>query len=88
MYAPTALLPVALFSLGPGELIFIAIVLIVLFGARRIPELGNAIGQGLRNFKKGLRQAEAEDANERKSITAQDAVELEESRSKAQHHDA
>ncbi len=41
-----------MFGLGMPELIIILIVVIVLFGARRLPEIGSGVGQAIRNFKK------------------------------------
>ena len=41
-----------MFGLGPQELILIAIVFLVLFGAKRIPELMQGLGKGVREFKK------------------------------------
>lgn len=46
-----------MFRPGPLELILIAVALLLLFGARRIPEIARSIGQALREFKKGLREA-------------------------------
>lgn len=45
--------------IGTAELIIILVVLLLLFGARRIPEIARAIGQALSQFKKGLRDPEA-----------------------------
>lgn len=42
-----------MFGLSLGHLIIVLVVLL-LFGARRLPELGGALGKGLRSFKKGL----------------------------------
>ena len=39
----------------PTHLIVIAIVLLVLFGAKRLPELGKGLGEGLKGFKEGLK---------------------------------
>jgi sec-independent protein translocase protein TatA len=39
----------------PTHLLIIAVVLLVLFGAKRIPELGKGLGEGLRGFKDGLK---------------------------------
>ncbi len=36
------------------ELLVIGVVLVLLFGASRLPETGRALGEGIRNFKKGL----------------------------------
>jgi sec-independent protein translocase protein TatA len=41
--------------LQPTHLLVIAVVLLVLFGAKRIPELGKGLGEGLRGFKEGLK---------------------------------
>ena len=39
----------------PMHLLVIAIVLLVLFGAKRLPELGKGLGEGLKGFKEGLK---------------------------------
>jgi sec-independent protein translocase protein TatA len=41
---------------GSGELLLIFLVFIVLFGARRIPELARALGKGIREFKNATRE--------------------------------
>ena len=41
--------------LQPTHLLVIAIVLLVLFGAKRLPELGKGLGEGLKGFKEGLK---------------------------------
>lgn len=41
-------------NLGMGELIVILLVVIVLFGAGRLPQIGEGFGKAIRNFKKGL----------------------------------
>ena len=43
-------------SLGPTELILIVLAAVVLFGARKLPELGRHMGQGLREFRRGTRE--------------------------------
>jgi sec-independent protein translocase protein TatA len=42
------------------ELIIVFIIIMVLFGARRLPELGKGIGQAIRNFKTGVADTETE----------------------------
>jgi sec-independent protein translocase protein TatA len=49
--------------LGPSELIIIFLIIIVLFGATRLPAIGKGLGEGIKNFKKGIKAAE--DAPER-----------------------
>ena len=49
-----------MFGLGGGEIVLILVILVVLFGASRIPELGKGIGEGIRNFKKGMKGDEDE----------------------------
>jgi len=41
-------------GLSIGHWIIVLIVVVVLFGPKRLPELGQALGEGIRNFKKGL----------------------------------
>jgi len=41
-------------NLGITELLLIAVIVIVLFGAKRIPEIMKGLGEGIRGFKKGL----------------------------------
>jgi sec-independent protein translocase protein TatA len=52
--------------IGLSELLVILLILVVLFGATKIPQLGRGLGEGIRNFKKGLRSGDDEgegDAN-------------------------
>lgn len=46
--------------IGPLELVLIVAVALLLFGAGRISEIGKGLGEGIRNFKKGLRDDEEE----------------------------
>lgn len=45
-----------MFGLGPTEVAMILILGLLLFGAKKLPELGRSIGQGLREFKNASRQ--------------------------------
>ncbi len=49
-----------MFNVGPGEIIIVATLALVLFGPKKLPELGKALGQGLGNFKKSLTDAQSE----------------------------
>jgi len=47
--------PLAILGLGLQELVIILVIVIVLFGAKRIPEIMRGLGQGVHGFKKGIR---------------------------------
>jgi sec-independent protein translocase protein TatA len=47
-----------MFNLGPGELVVILLILLLLFGAKRLPEIGRSIGKSLGEFKKGVKESE------------------------------
>ncbi|MCC3422032.1 MAG: twin-arginine translocase TatA/TatE family subunit [Microcoleus sp. PH2017_01_SCD_O_A] len=49
-----------MFGLGLPELGIVAVVAILIFGPKKIPELGNALGKTLRSFKEGVGQADDE----------------------------
>jgi sec-independent protein translocase protein TatA len=38
-------------SLGPQELLIILLIVIIIFGAKKLPELGKSLGEGIKNFK-------------------------------------
>lgn len=41
-------------KLGMGELVIILLIVVVLFGANRLPQLGKGLGEGIRSFKKSF----------------------------------
>ena len=45
-----------MFGLGAQELVIILAIAFFIFGAKRLPELGKGLGQGIRGFKKGLEE--------------------------------
>ena len=47
-------------NLGAGEIIIIALVVLLLFGGKKIPELMRGIGKGVRSFKEGINEVEKE----------------------------
>ena len=53
---------------GPTELILIILIVVIIFGARRLPELGKSLGEGIKNFKKSVtskeKESETQDENE------------------------
>ncbi|HEX2223213.1 MAG TPA: twin-arginine translocase TatA/TatE family subunit [Thermoanaerobaculia bacterium] len=63
MLQPIAFL---LFPLGMPELLVIFLIIMVLFGATRLPQIGRGLGEGIRNFKKGIKQEDGPDQIEDK----------------------
>jgi len=53
----------ALFDLGGMQIVVILVLILVFFGARRIPELARGLGQGIREFKKATREVTDEIQN-------------------------
>ena len=51
-----------MFGLGPTELIIIAVIILILFGARRIPEIGRGLGGAVREFKNIKKEINSEPA--------------------------
>lgn len=58
-------------GLGVPELVVIFLIVVVLFGASRLPQLGRGLGEGISNFKKGLSSGE-EDARDKISDAAEE----------------
>lgn len=46
-------------SIGVTELLIIFVILVLLFGASKIPQLGKGLGEGIKNFRKGLKGDDA-----------------------------
>jgi sec-independent protein translocase protein TatA len=54
-----------MFGLGVPELLLILVIVVLIFGAGRLPQLGKGIGEGIKNFKTGLRSASEDDNNKK-----------------------
>ncbi len=64
LFAPGRLLFLGesiMFGLGFGELLLILVIILIVFGVGRLPELGGALGEGIKNFKKGYRESKTLD---------------------------
>lgn len=48
------------FNIGPMEMVFVVVVLLLIFGAKRLPELGSGLGKGIREFKNSMRDVTSE----------------------------
>ncbi|HEX9778318.1 MAG TPA: twin-arginine translocase TatA/TatE family subunit [Geopsychrobacteraceae bacterium] len=49
-----------MFGLGTQELLIILVLVMIVFGAGKLPQVGSALGKGLRNFKKGVNDSDEE----------------------------
>lgn len=58
-----------MFGLGTQELIIILIIVLVLFGASRLPEIGRGIGQAIKNFKKATSEPDEIDVTPKKTVS-------------------
>lgn len=55
-----------MFGLGMPELLVILVIVFLVFGAGKLPEIGAGIGQGIKNFKKATREEEEQEKIEEK----------------------
>jgi sec-independent protein translocase protein TatA len=52
-----------MFGIGPEKIVLLALVVLLLFGAKRIPEIGSSFGKGIRDFKKSLADESHEESS-------------------------
>lgn len=60
------------FNLGFWEIVIIALIVLLIFGGKKIPELMKGLGKGVKNFKEGMKDVE-EDVNEIKKEIEKDS---------------
>lgn len=58
-------------NLGAGEIVLIALVILLLFGGRKIPELMRGLGKGVKSFKQGLNEVEEEIKEIKKDVESE-----------------
>jgi sec-independent protein translocase protein TatA len=51
-------------AIGPWQVVLVAVVILLLFGGKKIPELMKGLGSGIKEFKKGVKEEEEEDSGE------------------------
>jgi sec-independent protein translocase protein TatA len=54
---------------GTQDIILITVIVVVLFGATKLPQIGSGIGQAIKNFKKGISEADGIDVTQKKDST-------------------
>jgi len=71
-------------NLGMWEMLIILFIVMLLFGARRLPEIGGSLGKGIREFKGSLKEVESELKELGGSDVANNGVQQEEGQKEAQ----
>jgi sec-independent protein translocase protein TatA len=66
MVPPSNFITLMFMGIGPNELLIILIIIVVLFGASKIPQLARGLGKGITEFKRGLKDEDG--AEEKKEI--------------------
>jgi sec-independent protein translocase protein TatA len=56
-----------MFGLSVTELVIVAVVIILIFGVNKIPQLGKGLGEGIRNFKSSLKDSQEEPQKKEKN---------------------
>ncbi|MDE5833350.1 MAG: twin-arginine translocase TatA/TatE family subunit [Desulfovibrio sp.] len=55
-----------MFSIGPAQILIILLIVLVLFGAKKLPEIGGGLGKAIRNFRKATTEPDEIDITEQR----------------------
>ncbi len=61
-----------MFSVGPTQILLILLIVLVIFGAKKLPEIGGGLGKAIRNFRKASTEPDEIDITETKKTADQD----------------
>ncbi|HVS99620.1 MAG TPA: twin-arginine translocase TatA/TatE family subunit [Solirubrobacterales bacterium] len=61
-------------NIGPLEIIIVLVIALIVFGPKRLPELGNSLGKGIREFKDSVTGDHKDDDEDVKAISASQAT--------------
>ncbi len=61
-----------MFGLGHWEIIVLVLVIVVVFGASRLPQVGSSLGKGIKNFRKSLKDDSSDSLEEEKKEQIED----------------
>ena len=71
-----------MFGLGMGELLIILVIVLLVFGAGKLPQIGDALGKSIRNFKSAANHENEIEVSKKKEISAADEADVDEVPSK------
>lgn len=66
-----------MFGLGPTELIIIAVIVILIFGAKRLPDIGKGLGGAIKEFKNIKKELRPEKTSDEKSVKGTETAQME-----------
>lgn len=61
-----------MFSVGPTQILLVLLIVLVIFGARKLPEIGGGLGKAIRNFRKATTEPDEIDITDSKKSTSTD----------------
>lgn len=61
-----------MFSVGPMQILLVLLIVLVIFGAKKLPEIGGGLGKAIRNFRKATTEPDEIDVTESKKTADQE----------------